>query len=210
MILVGADIKHLRCQVRGATRSGRCYITSVQIIIIAASLLFMGGCTCCSREPSWARRSGRWPTTSPGRGVRHQRRSGHLGGVRHRLGPGGGFRRADRPGHQPAADDGLHHHREGIRGRGAGRAGQRLRRHRRAPSSSASSENLGVWYIPPVWKDSIAYGILILVLFFRPAGSLARRKNPAACFSSDAELTMLRSSSLVDHCDDLRHPGDQR
>lgn len=31
-------------------------------------------------------------------------------------------------------------------------------------------ENLGVWYIPPVWKDSIAYGILILVLLFKPAG----------------------------------------
>lgn len=31
-------------------------------------------------------------------------------------------------------------------------------------------ENIGVWYIPPVWKDSIAYGILILVLLFRPAG----------------------------------------
>lgn len=31
-------------------------------------------------------------------------------------------------------------------------------------------ENLGVWVIPPVWKDTIAYGILILVLFVRPAG----------------------------------------
>jgi len=31
-------------------------------------------------------------------------------------------------------------------------------------------ENIGVWYIPPVWKDSIAYGILILVLLFRPSG----------------------------------------
>lgn len=31
-------------------------------------------------------------------------------------------------------------------------------------------ENLGVWYIPPVWKDSIAYAILIVVLYFRPAG----------------------------------------
>lgn len=32
------------------------------------------------------------------------------------------------------------------------------------------AENLGVWVIPPVWKDTIAYGILILVLFVRPAG----------------------------------------
>ena len=31
-------------------------------------------------------------------------------------------------------------------------------------------ENLGIWVIPPVWKDTIAYGILILVLFVRPAG----------------------------------------
>lgn len=31
-------------------------------------------------------------------------------------------------------------------------------------------ENLGVWVIPPVWKDTIAYGILILALFIRPAG----------------------------------------
>jgi branched-chain amino acid transport system permease protein len=31
-------------------------------------------------------------------------------------------------------------------------------------------ENLGVWVIPPVWKDTIAYGILILVLLVRPAG----------------------------------------
>ncbi|MEW6265637.1 MAG: branched-chain amino acid ABC transporter permease [Thermodesulfobacteriota bacterium] len=31
-------------------------------------------------------------------------------------------------------------------------------------------ENLGVWYIPPVWKDSIAYGILILGLLLKPAG----------------------------------------
>lgn len=40
-------------------------------------------------------------------------------------------------------------------------------------------ENIGVWYIPPVWKDSIAYGILILVLLFRPAG-LFGSKDPGA------------------------------
>jgi branched-subunit amino acid ABC-type transport system permease component len=38
------------------------------------------------------------------------------------------------------------------------------------------AENLGVWYIPPVWKDSIAYGILILALFFRPAGIFGRKE----------------------------------
>lgn len=31
-------------------------------------------------------------------------------------------------------------------------------------------ENVGVWYISPVWKDTIAYVILILTLFLRPAG----------------------------------------
>ncbi len=35
-------------------------------------------------------------------------------------------------------------------------------------------ENLGAWYISPVWKDSIAYVILILVLFVRPAGLLGK------------------------------------
>lgn len=34
------------------------------------------------------------------------------------------------------------------------------------------AENLGVWYIPAVWKDSIAYGILVLALLFRPSGLL--------------------------------------
>ena len=38
------------------------------------------------------------------------------------------------------------------------------------------AENLGVWYIPPVWKDSIAYGILILALFFRPAGIFGKKE----------------------------------
>jgi branched-chain amino acid transport system permease protein len=38
-------------------------------------------------------------------------------------------------------------------------------------------ENLGVWYIPPVWKDSIAYGILILVLLFKPSGLFGSKDN---------------------------------
>jgi branched-subunit amino acid ABC-type transport system permease component len=38
------------------------------------------------------------------------------------------------------------------------------------------AENLGVWYIQPVWKDSIAYGILILALFFRPAGIFGKKE----------------------------------
>ncbi|MCS7261280.1 MAG: branched-chain amino acid ABC transporter permease [Anaerolineae bacterium] len=36
-------------------------------------------------------------------------------------------------------------------------------------------ENTGVWFIPPVWKDSIAYGILILVLFLRPSGIFGKK-----------------------------------
>ncbi len=41
-------------------------------------------------------------------------------------------------------------------------------------------ENLGVWYIPPVWKDTISYGILILVLFFRPSGIFGKKEETAA------------------------------
>jgi branched-chain amino acid transport system permease protein len=41
-------------------------------------------------------------------------------------------------------------------------------------------ENLGIWYIPPVWKDSIAYGILILVLLFRPAGIFGSKEQASA------------------------------
>lgn len=32
------------------------------------------------------------------------------------------------------------------------------------------AENVGIWFIPPVWKDTISYAILILMLFVRPAG----------------------------------------
>jgi branched-chain amino acid transport system permease protein len=42
------------------------------------------------------------------------------------------------------------------------------------------AENLGVWYIPPVWKDSIAYGILILALFFRPTGIFGKKEETQA------------------------------
>jgi len=45
------------------------------------------------------------------------------------------------------------------------------------------AENLGVWYIPPVWKDTIAYGILILTLFFRPSGIFGKKE--------EAQVTVL-------------------
>ncbi len=38
------------------------------------------------------------------------------------------------------------------------------------------AENLGVWVIPAVWKDTIAYGILILMLFFRPNGIFGKKE----------------------------------
>jgi branched-chain amino acid transport system permease protein len=38
------------------------------------------------------------------------------------------------------------------------------------------AENLGVWFIPPVWKDTIAYSILIVMLFFRPNGIFGKRE----------------------------------
>ena len=42
-------------------------------------------------------------------------------------------------------------------------------------------ENLGVWYVlPPVWKDSIAYGILIVALFLRPAGLFGKKEEGQA------------------------------
>ena len=41
------------------------------------------------------------------------------------------------------------------------------------------AENLGVWFIPPVWKDTIAYGILILMLFFRPSGLFGKKEETA-------------------------------
>jgi len=42
------------------------------------------------------------------------------------------------------------------------------------------AENLGVWIIPPVWKDAIAYGILILGLFIRPTGLFGKKEEISA------------------------------
>ena len=42
------------------------------------------------------------------------------------------------------------------------------------------AENLGVWFIPSVWKDTIAYGILILMLFFRPNGIFGKKEETQA------------------------------
>jgi branched-subunit amino acid ABC-type transport system permease component len=42
------------------------------------------------------------------------------------------------------------------------------------------AENLGVWYIPTVWKDTISYAILILMLFFRPAGIFGKKEEAQA------------------------------
>ena len=37
-------------------------------------------------------------------------------------------------------------------------------------------ENLGVWYIPPVWKDTIAYTVVVIMLFLRPAGLFGKKE----------------------------------
>jgi len=42
------------------------------------------------------------------------------------------------------------------------------------------AENLGVWVIPPVWKDAIAYGILIIGLFIRPTGLFGKKEEISA------------------------------
>ena len=42
------------------------------------------------------------------------------------------------------------------------------------------AENLGVWVIPPIWKDVIAYGILILCLFVRPNGLFGKKEEISA------------------------------
>jgi len=42
------------------------------------------------------------------------------------------------------------------------------------------AENLGVWYIPTVWKDSISYTILILMLFLWPAGIFGKKEEAQA------------------------------
>jgi branched-chain amino acid transport system permease protein len=38
------------------------------------------------------------------------------------------------------------------------------------------AENLGVWYLPTVWKDAIAYAILVLTLLHRPQGLFGTRE----------------------------------
>ena len=38
------------------------------------------------------------------------------------------------------------------------------------------AENLGVWYLPTVWKDAIAYAILVVVLLLRPHGLFGTRE----------------------------------
>lgn len=42
------------------------------------------------------------------------------------------------------------------------------------------AENIGVWVIPPVWKDVISYGILILLLFIRPTGLFGKKEEISA------------------------------
>jgi branched-chain amino acid transport system permease protein len=42
------------------------------------------------------------------------------------------------------------------------------------------AENLGVWWIPSVWKDTIAYAVLIVMLFYRPAGLFSKKEDAAA------------------------------
>lgn len=38
------------------------------------------------------------------------------------------------------------------------------------------AENLGVMVIPTVWKDFIAFGVLFVVIYFKPGGLLAKRQ----------------------------------
>jgi branched-chain amino acid transport system permease protein len=38
------------------------------------------------------------------------------------------------------------------------------------------AENLGVWYIPSVWKDTIAYAVVIIMLFLRPGGLFGKKE----------------------------------
>jgi branched-chain amino acid transport system permease protein len=42
------------------------------------------------------------------------------------------------------------------------------------------AENLGVWFIPPVWKDTISYAILIVMLFFKPSGLFGKKDEAQA------------------------------
>ena len=38
------------------------------------------------------------------------------------------------------------------------------------------AENLGVWYLPTVWKDAVAYAVLAAVLVVRPQGLFGTRE----------------------------------
>ncbi len=42
------------------------------------------------------------------------------------------------------------------------------------------AENLGVWVIPPIWKDVIAYSILVICLFIRPTGLFGKKEEISA------------------------------
>ena len=38
-----------------------------------------------------------------------------------------------------------------------------------------AATNLGVWKIPTVWQSSIAFGVLLLFIVFRPTGFFGRK-----------------------------------
>ncbi|HHY39605.1 MAG TPA: branched-chain amino acid ABC transporter permease [Clostridia bacterium] len=38
------------------------------------------------------------------------------------------------------------------------------------------AENLGIWFIPAVWKDAIAYAILLVILLVKPSGLFGQRR----------------------------------
>ena len=42
------------------------------------------------------------------------------------------------------------------------------------------AENLGVMVIPPIWKDVIAYTILVVCLFIRPSGLFGKKEEISA------------------------------
>lgn len=42
------------------------------------------------------------------------------------------------------------------------------------------AENLGVWFIPPVWKDTIAYAVLIAIIFLKPSGIFGKKEEAQA------------------------------
>jgi branched-chain amino acid transport system permease protein len=38
------------------------------------------------------------------------------------------------------------------------------------------AENLGIWYLPSVWKDAVAYVILFVILLIKPSGLLGANR----------------------------------